>query len=174
MEGLKQAFEYIASLKEASMEPKPIRINGDIYCEKGLKRYHNFPTAVELRVNTLTAVVDYIKGKRGELRETMILHVVSPTQVRLYSGLIDERIQSTLTCGVVDGFVGSLPIVSQIDCFVIEVKDFLTYTFVLLCFLQANFDRLCILGCLVSKLDDVGKLFFCLVKVFLCLLQLTT
>ena len=96
MEGLKQAFEYIAALKEESLEPKTIEINGDTYCEKSLKRYHSFPTAVELRVNTLTAVVDYIKGKREELRETMILHVVSPTQVRLYSGLIDERIREDL------------------------------------------------------------------------------
>lgn len=96
MEGLKQAFEYIAGLKEASLEPKTIEINGDTYCEKSLKRYHSFPTAVELRVNTLTAVADYIKGKREELQETMILHVVSPTQVRLYSGLIDERIREDL------------------------------------------------------------------------------
>lgn len=96
MEGLKQAFEYIAALKEESLEPKTIEINGDTYCEKSLKRYHSFPTAVELRVNTLIAVVDYIKGKREELRETMILHVVSPTQVRLYSGLIDERIREDL------------------------------------------------------------------------------
>lgn len=96
MEGLKQAFEYIAALKEESLEPKTIEINGDTYCEKSLKRYHSFPTAVELRVNTLTAVADYIKGKREELRETMILHVVSPTQVRLYSGLIDERIREDL------------------------------------------------------------------------------
>lgn len=80
MEGLKQAFEYIAALKEESLEPKTIEINGDTYCEKSLKRYHSFPTATELHVNTLTAVVDYIKGKLEELRETMILHVVSPTQ----------------------------------------------------------------------------------------------
>ena len=29
MEGLKQAFEYIAALKEGSLEPKTIEINGD-------------------------------------------------------------------------------------------------------------------------------------------------
>lgn len=96
MEGLKQAFEYIAALKEESLEPKTIEINGDTYCEKSLKRYHSFPTATELRVNTLTAVVDYIKGKTEELQKTMILHVVSPTQVSLYSGLIDERIREDL------------------------------------------------------------------------------
>ena len=96
MEGLKQAFEYIAALKEESLEPKTIEINGDTYCEKSLKRYHSFPTSTELRVNTLTAVVDYIKGKTEELQKTMILHVVSPTQVRLCSGLIDERIREGL------------------------------------------------------------------------------
>lgn len=50
MEGLKQAFEYIATLKEASLEPKTIEINGDTYCEKDLKRYHRFPTAIGLYV----------------------------------------------------------------------------------------------------------------------------
>ena len=39
----------------------------------------------------MTALVDYIKGKPEELRESMILHVVSPVYVRLYSGLINER-----------------------------------------------------------------------------------
>lgn len=88
---IKKAFEFIAGLKEESMDPKVLEINGDTYCDKNLHRYHNFPMASELRVNTLTAVVDYIKGKSEELRESMILHVESPTKVRLYSGLIDER-----------------------------------------------------------------------------------
>ena len=54
-------------------------------------RYHYFPKADSLSVNTLTSIVDYIKGKPEELRESMILHVISPTEVRLYSGLVDER-----------------------------------------------------------------------------------
>lgn len=52
--------------------------------------------ASSLSVNTLTALVDYIKGKPEELRETSILHVVSPTRVSLYSGLIDERKRESL------------------------------------------------------------------------------
>lgn len=81
----------ITNLKEGSMEPKVLDINGNTYCNKNLTRYHYFPKADSLSVNTLTSIVDYIKGKPEELRETMILHVISPTEVRLYSGLVDER-----------------------------------------------------------------------------------
>lgn len=91
MEGLKEALQYITKLEEESMEPKILEIGGDTYCNKNLVRCHRFPMADRLGVNTLTALVDYIKGKPEELRESMILHVVSPVYVRLYSGLIDER-----------------------------------------------------------------------------------
>lgn len=91
MEGLKEALQFITRLKEESMAPKVLEIGGVTYCDKDLVRYHDFPTASELRVNTLSAVVDYIKGKPEELRDTMILHVLNPTEVSLYSGLIDER-----------------------------------------------------------------------------------
>lgn len=91
MEGLKEALQYITALKAESMEPKVIEIGGKTYCNKDLRRYRNFDMARSLDVNTLTAIVDYIKGKPEELRETMILHVKSPTNVEFYSGLIDER-----------------------------------------------------------------------------------
>ena len=91
MEGLRDALQYITGLKAESMEPKLLEINGETYCTKDLRRYHRFPMASSLSVNTLTALVDYIKGKSEELRESSILHVVSPTRVLLYSGLIDER-----------------------------------------------------------------------------------
>lgn len=91
MEGLKAALQYITGLKAESMEPKVLEIEGKTYCTKDLTRYHNFPMASDIDVNTLTALVDYIKGKPEELRETSIIHVVSPTRVQLYSGLIDER-----------------------------------------------------------------------------------
>lgn len=91
MDGLTEALRYITGLKEESMDPKVLEINGETYCNKDLRRYHRFPMAAELQVNTLTAIVDYIKGKPEELRDTMIIHVKSPTEVSLYSGLIDER-----------------------------------------------------------------------------------
>lgn len=91
MEGLKEALQYITGLKAESMDPKVVEINGDTYCNKQLTRYHRFPFADAINISTLTALVDYIKGKPEELRTSMILHVESPTTVRLYSGLIDER-----------------------------------------------------------------------------------
>lgn len=96
MEGLKEALQYITDLKEDSMEPKVLEINGETYCDKDLKRYRHFPMASSIKVNTLTALVDYIKGKPEELRESMILNVVSPTEVSLISGLIGDRDREVL------------------------------------------------------------------------------
>lgn len=96
MEGLKEALQYITGLKAESMDPKVVEINGDTYCDKQLTRYHRFPFADAINISTLTALVDYIKGKPEELRASMILHVESPTTVRLYSGLIDERKRESL------------------------------------------------------------------------------
>lgn len=65
MEGLKEALQYIAKLKEESMEPKVLEINGDTYCNKDLMRYHRFPMADRLGVNTLTALVEYQRQAGG-------------------------------------------------------------------------------------------------------------
>lgn len=59
MEGLKEALQYITGLKEKSMEPKLVEIEGRTYCtDNGLTRYHRFPMASDIEVNTLTALVD--------------------------------------------------------------------------------------------------------------------
>lgn len=96
MEGLKEALQYITGLKAESMEPKVLEINGETYCNKDLRRYYHFPMAGSIKVNTLTALVDYIKGKPEELRESMILNVISPTEVSLISGLIGDRDREVL------------------------------------------------------------------------------
>ena len=88
---LKEAMQYIAGLKEASMDPKVVEINGKTYCNKDLTRYDREPMAEQIEATTLTAMIDYIKSCSKELRETMIIHVVSPTCVKLYSGLTEER-----------------------------------------------------------------------------------
>lgn len=38
MEGLKEALQYITGLKEESMDPKVLEINGVTYCNKDLHR----------------------------------------------------------------------------------------------------------------------------------------
>lgn len=93
---IKEALQYIANLKEESMEPKLLTIEGKTYCNKSLNKYHNFDMADSLKVNTLTSIVDYIKGKPEELRESMLIHIFSPVKVILLSGLIDERDRETL------------------------------------------------------------------------------
>ena len=96
MEGLKEALQYITRLKEEAMEPKVLEINGLTYCDKDMKLYHHFPTASPMCVNTLSAMVEYIKGRQEELRDTSVIHIESPVSVVLKSGLIDRRIREEL------------------------------------------------------------------------------
>lgn len=88
---LREAMQYIAGLKEESMDPKVVEINGKTYCNKNLTRYGEEPMASAIEATTLTAMIDYIKNCKDELRESMVIHVVNPTTVKLYSGLTKER-----------------------------------------------------------------------------------
>lgn len=88
---IKEAIAYITSLAVEAQDPKTIEINGKTYCTKNLTRYDKSEKAKPIEATTLTSLVDYIKQRRDELREHMIIQVVSPTEVRLYSGLLEER-----------------------------------------------------------------------------------
>lgn len=88
---IKEALQYIAGLKEQSMEPIIKEINGKTYCNKDLTRYDEEPMARPIEARTLTSLVDYIKNKRCELRGSMVVHIVNPKAVELYSGLTKER-----------------------------------------------------------------------------------
>ena len=68
-EGLKEALQYVNGLKEESMQPIVTEIAGKTYCNKDLKRYGREDLADPIYVNTLSAMVDYITGKKEELRE---------------------------------------------------------------------------------------------------------
>lgn len=91
MEGIKEAIAYIANLAVEAEKPEQIEIAGKTYCTKRLTRYDAPPKADPIKATTLTSLVDYIKESRHELRERMIIQVVSPTEVQLYSELLDER-----------------------------------------------------------------------------------
>lgn len=88
---IKAALEYIEKLKEGSMEPIIKEINGKTYCNKDLIRYDQEPMASQIEASTLTALVDYVKHKSEELKDTMIIHVIDSVTVQLYSGLTKER-----------------------------------------------------------------------------------
>lgn len=68
-EGLRDAFEYVTGLKEEAMEPIVTEIEGKTYCNQSLVRYGKEELADSIRVNTLSAMIDYIKGMPEELRE---------------------------------------------------------------------------------------------------------
>lgn len=88
---IKAALEYIASLKEGSIEPVVMKINDKTYCNKDLIRYDGEIFARAIEASTLTSLIDYIKNKPEEMKESMIVHIVNPKKVKLYSGLTKER-----------------------------------------------------------------------------------
>lgn len=91
LEGLRNALEYVVGLSEIAEEPKVMEIEGKTYCNKELIRYGEEVFARAITANTLTSIVEYIKEKSDELRESSILHVVSPSEVKLYSGLLEDQ-----------------------------------------------------------------------------------
>lgn len=93
---IREAMQYISSLKEEAMNPKVVEINGKTYCDKNLKRYDDEPMATEVEASTLTALVDYINNCGKELRDSMIIKVENPTKVSLFSGLTKERKRENL------------------------------------------------------------------------------
>lgn len=95
---IKEAMQFLTNLKAESMEPKIVNINGKTYCDKNLTRYDEEPKAREITASTLTAMIDYIRNRREELRSSMIIHVVDHVTVKLYSGLDKEREREHLFC----------------------------------------------------------------------------
>lgn len=93
---IKEALQYINLLKEEGMAPIVQEISGHTYCNKQLNRYDVVNYANKIQTTTLSSIVEYIKGLDSELAQEMILHVESPTRVRLFSSLDDERERETL------------------------------------------------------------------------------
>lgn len=90
MEGIKEAIAYIVDLANKAETPQIVEIDGKTYCNKEMVRYDKKKMAHPITATTLTSLVDYIRDNQNELREQMIIHVESPTEVSLYSGLLEE------------------------------------------------------------------------------------
>jgi len=85
---IKEALEYIVGLREAKL----VEVYSDTYSDKPLQRIDPyFPMANSLKVSTLTGFIDYIKSETDEMAEKMIVEVVSPTHVSLFSCLNGNR-----------------------------------------------------------------------------------
>lgn len=84
---IKEALEYIVGLKT----PVITEIDGNTYSDKPLNRISYVPYAKTIGMKTLTSLVEYIKANIDSMSERMIVHVISPTEVHLYSSLDDDR-----------------------------------------------------------------------------------
>lgn len=85
---LKEALQYIIGLAEPVVEV----YNDEYYSDKPLHRVENYiPKAECVTVHTLTSLLDYIFSNIDEMADRMIVAVESPTCVRLYSQLDDNR-----------------------------------------------------------------------------------
>lgn len=91
MNDLKEALQYVADLSNQAEETEVIEICGKTYANRKLTRYDNPQKADPLSASTLTSMVDYIKACNYEFLADMIIHIFSPTRVRLMSVLDEER-----------------------------------------------------------------------------------
>lgn len=95
---LREAMNFLVQLADEAREPHVTEIAGKTYCDKNLARYDKEEMARPLTATSLSSLIDYISGKQKELRDSMIIHVESPTKVRLISGLTKERNREELFC----------------------------------------------------------------------------
>lgn len=89
---IKEALQYIVGLSEAKV--KDINVDGKVqtYSDKSLYLLHkDIPRADSITMHTLTSLVDYIKGGIDIMAGKMIIEVASPTEVRFFSQLDDNR-----------------------------------------------------------------------------------
>lgn len=84
---IKEALEYIVGLKT----PVITEIDGNTYSDKPLNRISYVPYAKTIGMKTLTSLVEYIKANIDSMSEKMIVHVIFPTEVHLYSSLDADR-----------------------------------------------------------------------------------
>jgi hypothetical protein len=84
---IKDALKYIVGLNAPVVQ----ELGGQTYSDKPLNRISYNPLADSIKMNTLTSLVDYIKANIDQMSDKMIVHVISPTEVNLYSQLDSER-----------------------------------------------------------------------------------
>ncbi len=91
---IKEALQYIVGLSEAKVQDITLA-DGTVqtYSDKPLQRLEKHIPMVDKAINmsTLTSLVDYIKGNIDDMSKKMIIQVVDPETVVLFSQLNEER-----------------------------------------------------------------------------------
>lgn len=83
---IEKAIKYIVGLKS----PEIKEIGGQTYSDKPLTRIAHNPKAEPITMNTLKSLIEYIKSGMDK-RGGVFVHIVSPTEVKVYSALDDDR-----------------------------------------------------------------------------------
>lgn len=96
MEFLKEALQYVTGLGVDAEKAQVVEICGHIYANRNLTRYDGPDYASAIQGSTLTALTDYIARSSREFRGHMLVHIVSPTKVRLMSELDADRKREVL------------------------------------------------------------------------------
>lgn len=93
----KEALEYLVDLG-VEMSPM-VEIDGRYYSMKTLQLIKE-PKPAQLETTTLTALIDYLKsGMDSKSSEKLLIHIVSPTEVRLHSELrFDQDRETYISC----------------------------------------------------------------------------
>lgn len=77
-------------------EPHVMLFNGRDYCDKKMIPIDHELRADYIPMTTLSSLVDYVRSGMDVKDQRYIIHIVSPTEVRLISGLDGDRKRETL------------------------------------------------------------------------------
>lgn len=92
---IKEALEYIVKLGENKTRIEKVTLPSgkeEIYYSGDFERLSEYhPLANSISMCTLTSLVDYIKGHIDTMAEKMIVQVVNPCEVLLFSCLNEDR-----------------------------------------------------------------------------------
>lgn len=88
---IKEALQYIVGLSAPVVQ----EIGNETYSDKPLHRVDYTPLAEPIQLSTLGSLVDYIKSNVDNVGpnwgDPMLIHVISPTKVKMYSCLDRNR-----------------------------------------------------------------------------------
>lgn len=88
MDGLKEAMEYLVGISE----PHYREHEEKLFSDRPMHLVHKKePVAEPIEMHTLDSLVDYIWSESDKMSPDMLIHVKSPTEVSLLSGLNSDR-----------------------------------------------------------------------------------
>lgn len=120
---IKEAIEYIVNMSA----PHLTEVDGETYSDRPLDRVSYAPTAATLRLDTLTSLVDYIKGCKKDMYEEYdqqwIIHINDPAHVYLMSMLDTDRKRETLIEASSERYMNAIGNYIDQESFLIGIKS---------------------------------------------------